>query len=58
MSISMLRRTLPNLFELRRKRFCINKISLYPRDQNKKRSCEAPLLFQSVAVTSSDDSVN
>ena len=58
MSILMLRRMLPNFFELRRKRFCINKIILYLRDQNIKRSCKALVLFQSVAVTSSDDNVN
>ena len=52
MSILMLRRMLPNLFEFRRKRFCINKIILYLRNQNKKTSCEALLLFQSVAVAS------
>ena len=49
---------LPNLFELKRIRFCIIKIILYLRDQNKKRNCETLLLFQSVAVTSSDDGVN
>ena len=39
MSILLLRRMLPNLFELRRKRFCINKIILYLRDQSMISMC-------------------